>query len=120
MVYHIVMLKEPADLSPEQRTRLVRAFEHAVREIPTVRSVHLSRRVFIGTSYEGQMPDIDHAIIIEFDNIAGLRTYLEHQAHDELSNRFAETIVSPLIYDFESVGLQSLRDGPKKKPDVVV
>ena len=110
MLYHVVLLKEPSDLSLEARQQLLGAFEHAIREISTVRKVHLGRRVRLGTIYEGQMPDIaDHAIIIEFDNVAGLQAYLEHPAHDELSQRFAETIVAPLIMDFEAVGLDSLK-----------
>jgi hypothetical protein len=67
------------------------------------------------------MPNIaDYAIMVEFDNVSDLRVYLEHPAHEELSKQFAETIEAPLILDFESVGLNSLREPPAPSPNSVV
>ena len=116
MVYHLLLLKDSPTLDPEARRRLVGAFEHAIREIPTVRRVHLTKRIRVGTNYEGQMPDIaDFAIIIEFDDVSGLQMYLQHPAHEELGRRFSGAVDSPLILDFESVGLNSLRE-PTQAP----
>ena len=42
-----------------------------------------------------------HAALLEFDDVAGLRAYLEHPAHQELASRFFEAFEEALIYDFE-------------------
>lgn len=113
MIYHMLLLKEPDGLTAEARRELIRAFQHAIREIPTVRQVHLTRRIRVDTEYEGLMPEIaDYAIMIEFDNVTGLKTYLNHPAHEDLGRRFAESVQAPLILDFETVGFETLREVP--------
>ena len=110
MVAHIVLLKPRPDLSDVKRERLVAAFEHAVREIPTVRQVRVGRRVIHGAGYEAGMPDTaDYLVAIDFDDVGGLATYLGHPAHDELGARFGDSLAGALVYDFEDVGLDALR-----------
>ena len=45
--------------------------------------------------------DYEYAAVIEFDDVAGLKGYLEHAAHAALGNRFFESIEAGLVYDFE-------------------
>jgi Stress responsive A/B Barrel Domain len=42
-----------------------------------------------------------HAAVLEFDDIAGLRAYLDHPAHTQLASRFFESFEEALIYDYE-------------------
>ena len=49
--------------------------------------------------------DYTHAAILEFDDLAGLKAYLEHPAHAELAARFFECFEQALMYDFD------MRDG---------
>ena len=42
-----------------------------------------------------------HAAVLEFDDIAGLRVYLDHPAHAQLASRFFESFEEALIYDYE-------------------
>jgi hypothetical protein len=43
--------------------------------------------------------------VLEFDDLAGLKAYLEHPAHERLAQRFFEAFEDALMYDFD------LRDG---------
>ena len=56
--------------------------------------------------------DYTHAAILEFDDLAGLRAYLEHPAHTELGSRFFDCFEHALMYDFDvhdgQVGLNTL------------
>ena len=111
MVSHLVLLKPLPDLSEAGREKLVAAFERAVREIPTVRAVRVGRRVTHGANYEARMPETGaYFVLIDFDNVSGLAEYLRHPAHENLGERFADSLAAALVYDFESVGLESLRD----------
>ena len=111
MVSHLVLLKLRPDLSPAGRERLVSAFERAVRDIPAVRGVRVGRRVVLGTGYEVGMPDTaDYLVLIDFDDVDGVMAYLQHPAHAELGARFSDSLSAALVFDFEAVGLESLRD----------
>jgi len=46
-----------------------------------------------------------HAAILEFDDLAGLTSYLEHPAHAALATQFFACFEQALMYDFE------LKDG---------
>ena len=111
MVSHVVLMQPRPDLSPADRDRLIAAFERALSEIPTIRDVRVGRRVTHGARYEAQMPETgQYLVLLQFDDLAGLIAYLEHPAHAELGDRFADLLASALIYDFEEVRLDSLRD----------
>jgi hypothetical protein len=110
MVLHVVLMTPRGDLSAADRAAFADAFERAVRTIPTVRGVRVGRRVRHGAGYEASATDAEHAAIIEFDDVAGLQTYLRHPAHDELGARFGRSISSALVFDFEAGGLEKLKD----------
>ena len=104
-------MKPRADLSAGDRTAFVESFERAIRDIPTVRGVRIGRRVRHGAGYESSAPDADYAVIIDFDDVAGLQTYLRHPAHVELGARFGQALSSAMVYDFELGGIEALRAG---------
>ena len=104
-------MKPRADLSARDRTAFVESFERAIRDIPTVRGVRIGRRVRHGAGYESSAPDVDYAVIIDFDDVAGLQTYLRHPAHVELGARFGQALSSAMVYDFELGGIEALRAG---------
>lgn len=111
MVSHLVIMKPRRDLSPAARERLVTAFEQAIREIATVQNVRVGRRVRIGAGYEAVMPDAaDFFVLIDFENAAGLTAYLQHPAHKDLGARFSDSLEAALVFDFEGVGLDRLRE----------
>ena len=110
MVSHLILMKPRADLSPAERAALIDAFEHAVRDIPTVRSVRVGRRAVHDAGYEQLAPDAaDYLALIDFDDLAGLKAYLGHPAHEALGARFNHSLESALVYDFEVGGAEELR-----------
>lgn len=111
MVTHLVLMKPRPDLSADDRQALIDAFDRAVRGIPTVRGVRLGRRVTHGAGYEQFAPAMDYVASIDFDDLAGLQTYLRHPAHEELGARFGQSLSAALVYDFEVGGVEMLRGG---------
>ena len=102
MISHVVLFRAKWNLSHDERESLVSAFEHAVQRIPTVRAVRLGRKVSVGADYEQRSGEgADVLIAIDFDDVAGLRTYLEHPAHVELGERFNRASSTALVFDFE-------------------
>jgi stress responsive alpha/beta barrel protein len=111
MIAHLVLFRPKPDLSKEDRRALVNAFERAVRDIPSVRAVRVGRRVIHGAGYEQSMPDTgEYLIVIDFDDVEGLQTYLRHPVHEELGVRFYQSLSSTLIYDFEAGGVEGLEN----------
>jgi hypothetical protein len=111
MVWHVVLMKPRADLALTEKRELIDAFDRAVREIATVREVRVGRRVTHGAAYEKSSPDAaDFIVVIGFDDLAGLRAYLGHSAHEQLAARFYRSLDSALVYDFEAGGLEQLHD----------
>ena len=107
MIAHVVVFRPKPDLSADDRRSLVAAFERAIREIPAVRGVRVGRRVTCGAGYEQRMPEtVDYLIVIDFDDLEALQTYLHHPAHEELGARFNQSLSSALMYDFEVGGLE--------------
>jgi hypothetical protein len=110
VVWHLVLLKARTGLSAEDRQALISAFDKAVREIPTVRDVHLGRRITHGAGYEATAPDAaDFMVSIAFDDLPGLQVYLNHPAHQEIGERFSQSVSAASVYDFEVDGVEGLR-----------
>jgi len=102
MIAHVVLFRPRGDLSPAARTALAEAFETALREIPSIRRARVGMRVLHGCAYETLMHvDYQYAAVLEFDDTAGLRAYLEHPAHQQLASRFSDVFEHALMYDFD-------------------
>jgi len=101
MIAHVVLFRPRANLPAAERARLGVAFSQALREIPSIRRAKVGTRVLHGRGYEALMrTNYSHAAILEFDDVAGLRAYLEHPAHDALGTLFFEMFEEALMYDF--------------------
>jgi hypothetical protein len=110
MISHVVLLTPRPDLSADGRERFVAAFERAIRDIPAVRGVRVGRRVTVGAGYEPLMPDLAaYLAVLDFDDVNGLRAYLQHPAHAELGARYADSLASAMVFDFEHVAIGDLR-----------
>ena len=108
MVQHLVLIKPRADLTSQQKKALIDAFKRAVAEIPTVKHVRVGRRIVHGASYERATDTVDFLIALDFDDLAGLQAYLRHPAHEELGERFGQSISSAWVCDFEVGGVEQL------------
>lgn len=107
MIAHVVLFRPRGDLSPAARTALAGALETALREIPSIRRARVGRRLLHGRAYEALMQvDYQYAAVLEFDDTAGLRAYLDHPAHERLASQFFSAFEHALMYDFD------LKEGP--------
>jgi hypothetical protein len=111
MLTHVVLMNPRPDLSDVDRRGFLDAFDRAIREIPTVRDVRVGRRVVHGAGYEQSAPVMEYLALIDFEDLAGLQTYLRHPAHEELGARFGRSLNAALVYDFEVGGVEMLRGG---------
>lgn len=102
MIAHVVLFRPRADLSAADALRLGDAFARAIDGIPSVRRAHVGRRITVGRDYERLMAtDYQYAAVLEFDDAAGLKAYLEHADHEALGRGLFESIEAVLVYDFE-------------------
>jgi len=102
MVFHIILFRPRADLTPEETGLFLDAIRTAARAIPSVHAFRIGRRVRHGRGYEQAMiDDYPYSAVIEFNGIEGLKNYLEHPAHEELGRRFQDASEAALIYDYE-------------------
>ena len=105
MIAHVILFRPRPDVSLTERRAIIDAYAIALRDIPTIRRARVGRRVMVGRSYEDMMrTDFPYAAILEFDDLAGLRTYLDHPAHQEMATRLFAAIADVLVYDFEMEG----------------
>ncbi len=102
MILHVVLFRPRTGLRDEQRQSLAKAFANAIDNIPSVKRARIGRRRTHGRPYEQLMgEDYSHAAVLEFDDLAGLKAYLEHPAHNELGSRFFDCFEQALMYDFD-------------------
>lgn len=102
MLVHLVLFKPRSALDAAGRQRLASALSDAIQQIPSVRRARVGRRVTHGRPYENSMRvDYTHVAMLEFDDIAGLKAYLEHPAHEQLAVRFFEAVEEALMYDYD-------------------
>ena len=56
------------------------------------------------------MPPFDYAVVIEFDDMEGLREYLQHPAHEAIGRQFTSAAAAALAYDYEMTELDKVDD----------
>jgi hypothetical protein len=102
VIAHVVLFRPRPDLTPAERDGLAESLAAALREIPSIRRARIGRRVTHGRAYEQLMrADYTFAALLEFDDVAGLKAYLEHPAHDALGARFFQVLDEALMYDYD-------------------
>jgi len=102
VLVHLVLFRPRPDLAPADRQQLADALTAAINQIPTVRRAQVGRRVTHGRPYEQLMrANYTHIAMLEFDDVAGLKAYLEHPVHEELATRFFAAFEEALMYDYE-------------------
>jgi hypothetical protein len=108
VLVHVVLFRLRADLTGAERDVLLDSFQSAIREIPSVLRATVGPRVQHGAGYEetnaGALPYI---ALLEFNDLPGLRTYLQHSAHAEPARMFFAAIEASTIADYEVSDLRS-------------
>src|SRR5687768_18508985 len=103
MIAHIVLFRPKASLSDDARRALIAALQQAVSGIPSIRRTTIGRRILLNRpGYETQMAEhYEYSAILEFENEADLRAYLDHPAHVDLGRLLFTSAEAVLAYDFK-------------------
>lgn len=104
MIVHLVLFEPRPDLT-DVEGRFLEALQAAAQQIPQIRRFRIGRRTKHGLpGYEQAMRgDYQFVAILEFDDIDGLTSYLQHPAHTALGRHFSESGRNALAYDYEVV-----------------
>ena len=104
MIVHVVLFSPKAGLSGADRVAVLEAVSAAAREIPSIKRFRIGKRVKHSLpGYEQMMTDdYEFAVILEFDDVAGLKSYLQHPAHAEAGRHFTASAARALAYDYET------------------
>ena len=107
MIAHVILYEPKQEVSIERRQAILDALIATAREIPSVRGLRLGRRIRHGRpGYEQMMrEDFEYAVILEFDDVAGLTVYLSHPRHAALGDHFTQSSAAALAYDYEMTDL---------------
>jgi hypothetical protein len=114
MIAHVILFAPKADLSDGTREELLSGLAAAAASIPSIRRFRVGARVTHGLpGYEQLMREpYAFAVIIEFDDVAGLKAYLEHPAHKGLGAHFTTSASHSLAYDYELIEIPTGRQEP--------
>ena len=75
---HIVLFRPRPGLDAHARQGLAKAFADAIDQIGSIRRARIGTRRTHGRGYEQLMhQNYSHAAILEFDDLAGLKAYLD-------------------------------------------
>ena len=79
-----------------------------VQACPAVKTCRIGRRVRHGLpGYEQTMSrDYAFALMLDFNDADGLRTYLQHPLHEAIGGFFTSGASSSLAYDYEMQNLE--------------
>ena len=104
MVAHVVLFRPKSSLTTDDRAAFVTALQHALTNIASIKNARVGRRVMMDRPYDQlNAQSFPFAAILEFENEADLRTYLEHPAHEMLGAQFYITSEAALVFDYELV-----------------
>lgn len=105
MIVHVVLFQPRADLPDAARAHFLESLSLAAAQIPSIRRFRVGRRVLHGLpGYEQAMTQgFDYSAIAEFDDVAGLKAYLQHPAHQAIGRHFTASAERALAYDYEMV-----------------
>src|SRR5688572_13820928 len=104
MIAHVVLFRPRPQLSADDRATFVAALEHALSHIASITRARIGRRVTVGRQYDDQNAEsYPFAAILEFENEAALRAYLDHAAHQALGEQFYLIAESALVFDYDLV-----------------
>jgi hypothetical protein len=102
VIIHTVLFQPRENLSGEASARLLDDLRHAASSIASIRRFRIGRRLKHGLpGYEQAMHEnYGFAAFIEFEDAAGLRTYLQHPSHQAIGAHFTISAQRALAYDY--------------------
>jgi hypothetical protein len=103
MIAHVVLLQPKPELTEAERADALETIRRSAAALTDVRRVGLGRRIRHGLpGYEQLMPqDFEFALLVEVDDLAALKRYLQAPAHVALGHLFYTATRAALAYDYE-------------------
>jgi len=103
MIAHVVLFEPKAGTTVDERDGFIDLLRVTFNEIDTVRRSFIGHRQLIGVSYEAILGDTaySYASVVEFDDVEGLRTYLEHPLHIKVGQLFWQHCDRTMIVDVD-------------------
>lgn len=103
MIAHVVLFEPKSTTTMSERDAFLDVIRVAVSEIETVRRSFVGLRQKVGASYEHTFGDMaySYASVVEFDDIKGLKVYLEHPLHLKVGQLFWQHCERTLILDVD-------------------
>jgi hypothetical protein len=110
VISHVVLFRPKPSLSDDEKRTLISALQRAVSGIPSIKRTTIGRRITLNRpGYEAQMAEhYEYSAILEFDNEADLRAYLDHPSHLDLGRLLFTSAEAVLAYDFTTIELHQL------------
>jgi hypothetical protein len=105
MIAHVILFRPRSDLDTRGQLAVLESFTSAAAA-PSVRSIQIGRRVRHGLpGYESAMrEDYEYFAILLFDDLEGLKAYLQDPAHAGAGRHFGASAAAALAYDYAVVG----------------
>jgi hypothetical protein len=103
MIAHVILFNPKAALSDAEQQMLLGGLTAAARGIPAVKRLRVGKRVTHGLAgYEQVMREnFEYSVIVEVDDLDGLKTYLAHPLHKAIGQHFTQSSSAALAYDYE-------------------
>jgi hypothetical protein len=103
VIAHVILFKPKHSLTDADRRAVLDGLRAAAAGIPSIRRMRIGRRLRHGRSgYEQLMrEDFEYAVIVEFEDVAGLTAYLAHPQHAAIGQHFTQSAAAALAYDYE-------------------
>ena len=96
---HVVVLKAKADTAPADEKDLIDESYSQLAKIKAVRGLWAGRPS--PKAVDGAATDYTVALVLVFDEAAGLKTYFDDPVHVRFMDRHLKKWETPLVYDFE-------------------
>jgi hypothetical protein len=105
---HIILFRPRPDLPEASRQTVLEGLQAAAVDIPTIRKLRVGRRILHGRpGYEQAMAEnFEYAVMVEFDDVDGLMSYLAHPSHKAIGDHFTQSSSAALAYDYEMIDLK--------------
>jgi hypothetical protein len=105
MIAHIVLFEPKASVTADERQAFLGSIRTAALEIPDIRQARIGKTLSLGVMTENRLvgQQYSYAAIFEFDDAAGLKSYLDHPVHDSVRALFWKLCESTMIADVELI-----------------
>jgi hypothetical protein len=102
VIAHIVLYTPKPDLARADAEAFARAIQDSMRRIPDLRRALVGPAIHVVPNYSRPMSsDYAFAAILEFNDVAALKRYLEHPLHKQLGKLFWEFCETAVVVEAE-------------------